>query len=105
MGTIFRRGHERFFIVRIEDNYSYHNGRRIGTAAIGKLIDSDFIKSLPAEIDPNGENGEYHTFCCDGPIFRYPVVFHLGEAFSQSYDIRLDDGTVKTYSYCFANLK
>lgn len=77
----------------------------LGTAAIGKLIDSDFTKSLPAEIDPNGENGEYHTFCYDGPIFRYPVVFHLGEAFSQSYDIRLDDGTVKTYSYCFANLK
>lgn len=77
----------------------------LGSAAIGKLIDADFITSLPEDIDPNGENGEYHTFCYDGPIFRYPVAFHLGEAFSQSYDIRLDDGTVKTYSYCFANLK
>lgn len=79
----------------------------LGAAAIGKLIDHEFVASLTslsAEIDPNGENGEYHTFCYDGPIFRCPVAFHLGEAFSQSYGIRLDDGTVKTYSYWFANL-
>lgn len=76
----------------------------LGAAAIGKLIDREFVSLLSADIDPNGENGEYHTFCYDGPIFQYPVAFHLGEAFSQSYDIRLDDGTVQTYSYWFANL-
>lgn len=76
----------------------------LGAAAIGKLIDREFVSLLSANIDPNGENGEYHTFCYDGPIFQYPVAFHLGEAFSQSYDIRLDDGTVQTYSYWFANL-
>lgn len=76
----------------------------LGAAAIGKLIDREFVSLLSADIDPNGENGEYHTFCYDGPIFQYPVAFHLGEAFLQSYDIRLDDGTVKTYSYWFANL-
>lgn len=77
----------------------------LGDAAIGKLIDRDFVESLPSDIDPNGENGEYHTFCYDGPIFRYPVAYHLGKAFSQSYDVRLEDGTVKTYSYWFANLE
>lgn len=79
----------------------------LGAAAIGKLIDREFVASLTSlstKIDPNGENGEYHTFCYDGPIFQYPVAFHLGEAFSQSYDICLDDGTVQTYSYWFANL-
>lgn len=76
----------------------------LGAAAIGKLIDREFVSLLSANIDPNGENGEYHTFCYDGPIFQYPIAFHLGEAFSQSYDIRLDDGTVQTYSYWFANL-
>lgn len=79
----------------------------LGAVAIGKLIDREFVASLTSlstKIDPNGENGEYHTFCYDGPIFQYPVAFHLGEAFSQSYDIRLDDGTVQTYSYWFANL-
>lgn len=76
-----------------------------GEATIGREIDREFIDSLPDDVDPNGENGEYHTFCYDGPIFRYPIPFRLGESFSQSYDIRLDDGTVKTYSYWFADLK
>ncbi len=67
----------------------------LGAAAIGRTIDSDFIASLPAGTDPNGENGEYHTFCYDGPIFRTPVRFRLGSPFSRSYDIRLDDGTRK----------
>ena len=53
----------------------------LGAAAIGRTIDSDFIASLPAGTDPNGENGEYHTFCYDGPIFRTPVRFRLGESF------------------------
>ena len=77
----------------------------LGAEAIGREIDRDFIGLLPDGIDPNGENGEYHTFCYDGPIFRYPIPFRQGEPFSHSYDIRLDDGTVKTYSYWFANLK
>jgi|GEM_PF-41920 len=64
----------------------------LGAAAIGRTIDSDFIASLPAGTDPNGENGEYHTFCYDGPIFRTPVRFRLGSPFSRSYDIRLDHG-------------
>ena len=77
----------------------------LGADAIGREIDRGFIASLPAGVDPNGENGEYHTFCYDGPIFRQPVPFRLGRSFSQSYDIRLDDGTVKTYSYWFADLQ
>lgn len=68
-------------------------------------INGIFVLSTPSDIDPNGENGEYHTFCYDEPIFRYPVRYHFGKAFSQSYDVRLEDGTVKTYSYWFANLE
>lgn len=77
----------------------------LGADAIGRTIDSSFIAALPAGTDPNGENGEYHTFCYDGPVFRFPVRFRLGKPFNRSYDIRLEDGTVKTYSYWFANLK
>ena len=49
-----------------------------GEAAIGR----EFIDSLPNDVDPNGENGEYHTFCYDVPIFRYLIPFWLGESFS-----------------------
>lgn len=77
----------------------------LGAGAIGREIDRDFIDALPAGTDPNGENGEYHTFCYDGPVFRHPVPFRLGQPFTRSYDIRLDDGTMKTYSYWFADLR
>ena len=75
----------------------------LGADAVGREIDRDFIVSLPAGADPNGENGEYHTFCYDGPIFRTPVPFRLGKPYMQRYDIRLDDGTTRTYSYWFAD--
>ena len=72
---------------------------------VGRVVDRDFVASLPAGTDPNGENGEYHTFCYDGPIFASPVPFRLGTPFRRSYDVRLDDGTSKSYAYWFADLR
>lgn len=72
--------------------------------AIGKSIDKDFIASLPPGVDPNGENGEYHTLCYDGPIFKHPVTFSLGKARSRSYDVGLSDGTTQTFTYWFAQI-
>jgi uncharacterized protein (TIGR00290 family) len=46
----------------------------------GKTIDEDFLSSLPANVDPCGENGEFHTFVYDGPSFAQPVEFSLGKA-------------------------
>ena len=77
----------------------------LGAAAVGRKIDRGFVASLPAGTDPNGENGEYHTFCYDGPIFRTPVPFRLGKPISRSYDIRLDDGTTETCACWFADLE
>ena len=45
----------------------------------GRLIDEAFISSLPAGVDPCGENGEFHSFVFDGPIFGEPVSFSIGE--------------------------
>jgi uncharacterized protein (TIGR00290 family) len=45
----------------------------------GKTIDDDFIASLPVNVDPCGENGEFHTFVYVGPNFAKPVEFSLGE--------------------------
>jgi len=46
---------------------------------IGKLFDLDFLDSLPSNVDPCGENGEFHSFVFDGPIFSYPIQFQKGE--------------------------
>ena len=77
----------------------------LGAAAIGKTIDREFIESLPTGYDPNGENGEYHTFCYDGPIYQSPVEFEMGKATKQSFEVGMEDGSKKTFSYWFANLK
>lgn len=45
----------------------------------GRPFDHQFLDDLPATVDPCGENGEFHTFVHDGPLFREPVSFILGE--------------------------
>lgn len=51
----------------------------------GRIIDADFIKDLPPNVDVCGENGEFHTFCFDGPIFNKPVPFEIGEKVYREY--------------------
>ena len=46
---------------------------------IGRIIDEDFLTELPPGVDPCGENGEFHSFVYDGPIFRQSVGFSVGE--------------------------
>ena len=45
----------------------------------GREYDEKFLKDLPSNIDPCGENGEFHTFVYDGPVLRKPVNFKAGE--------------------------
>jgi uncharacterized protein (TIGR00290 family) len=46
---------------------------------VGRLLDEEFLDELPASVDPNGENGEFHSFVFDGPIFQKKIDFILGE--------------------------
>jgi len=45
----------------------------------GKEINDQFIEELPDGVDPCGENGEYHSFVFDGPIFNRPIEYLVGE--------------------------
>jgi uncharacterized protein (TIGR00290 family) len=45
----------------------------------GRDFDGRFLADLPAEIDPCGENGEFHTFVYAGPMFSHPIPVQLGE--------------------------
>jgi uncharacterized protein (TIGR00290 family) len=47
--------------------------------ALGRKIDTDFIHWLPADVDPCGEHGEFHSFAFAGPIFRQPLRVEVGE--------------------------
>ena len=45
----------------------------------GREFDRALLADLPAGTDPCGENGEFHSFVWDGPMFSRPVPVHLGE--------------------------
>ncbi|MFH0702124.1 MAG: diphthine--ammonia ligase [bacterium] len=45
----------------------------------GRLIDENFLNELPKNVDPCGENGEFHSFAFDGPIFKKKIGFSIGE--------------------------
>ena len=45
---------------------------------IGQLYNEDFLKSIPSNVDPCGENGEFHSFVFNGPIFSCPIQFKKG---------------------------
>ncbi len=45
----------------------------------GRLYDKQFLSDLPSSVDPCGENGEFHSFAYDGPIFREKIAFAIGE--------------------------
>ena len=46
---------------------------------VGSELDEQFFGDLPPNADPCGENGEFHTFVFDGPIFRNPIAVRSGE--------------------------
>jgi uncharacterized protein (TIGR00290 family) len=45
----------------------------------GRELDDSFFRDLPSQADPCGENGEFHTFVFDGPIFKSPIPVRTGE--------------------------
>ena len=52
------------------------NDAYLNASHVGAELNAAFVKALPANVDPCGENGEYHSFTFAGPIFREPLV-HL----------------------------
>ncbi len=52
---------------------------------VGRVIDEDFLNDLPDNVDPCGENGEFHTFCYEGPVFKKPIPFEIGEKVFREY--------------------
>lgn len=40
---------------------------------VGRWFDADFLAELGPQVDPCGERGEFHTFCCAGPMFVAPI--------------------------------
>ncbi|MGA2626384.1 MAG: diphthine--ammonia ligase [Candidatus Bathyarchaeia archaeon] len=53
--------------------------RKLDVQFVGREFNSSLVRDLPANVDPCGENGEFHTFVFDGPIFKKPIPVQVGE--------------------------
>ncbi len=51
----------------------------------GRSYDQDLLRDLPPNVDPCGENGEFHSFAYDGPIFKHRIDHTLGEVVQRDH--------------------
>jgi uncharacterized protein (TIGR00290 family) len=68
----FHARHFRAIVVSIDPKV-------LAPSFAGRELDESFFRDLPSHVDPCGENGEFHSFVFDGPIFRRPIAVRRGE--------------------------
>ena len=73
------------------------DGSKLDKSFAGRELDLDFLKDLPSDVDPCGENGEFHTYVFDGPIFQQPVEFERGEVIGKDYKLSQNGHEKVTY--------
>lgn len=68
------------------------NEKYLGKEFLGRKIDSDFLNDLPANVDPCGENGEFHSFVYNAPYFSSPISLVQKEIVYKQYKAAEDSG-------------
>jgi uncharacterized protein (TIGR00290 family) len=53
--------------------------RKLDPSFAGRDFDGTFLDDLPVGVDPCGENGEFHSFVYDAPVFARPIAVRCGE--------------------------
>lgn len=81
------------------------NDAYLDEKSVGTVMSTEFVKMLPSNVDPCGENGEFHTFCFDGPIFQKRIEFTTGEKVYRPLEIKTTDcelpaSPTKGFWYC-----
>jgi len=61
------------------------NDKFLESSFCGRILDEKLLKDLPENVDPCGENGEFHTFVYDGPLFEKPVNFEIDKIVEKKY--------------------
>jgi diphthamide synthase (EF-2-diphthine--ammonia ligase) len=53
--------------------------RQLSPSFAGRRFDAALLAEFPADVDPCGENGEFHSFACDGPMFAHEIAAKVGD--------------------------
>ena len=65
-----------FFLL---DDSTVIDPKRLSREFVGREYNESFLDDLPVGIDSCGENGEFHSFAFDGPMFHKPIGLSLGK--------------------------
>jgi uncharacterized protein (TIGR00290 family) len=71
------------------------NEKFLGKEFLGKRVDREFLAMLPSDVDPCGENGEFHTVVIDAPYFSSPIPVIKGETVHKVYHPAKEDPNEK----------
>jgi len=83
-----RRLLEEFIALGFKTIICCTNNAFLGKDWAGKIIDEKFLFALPSSVDACGENGEFHTFCFDGPLFKKAIEVKTGEKIFKTLEIK-----------------
>jgi uncharacterized protein (TIGR00290 family) len=69
----------------------------------GRVIDESFLADLPSNVDPCGENGEFHSFVFEAPIFKEAIRLSKGDIVYKKYEAPKNSGGT-SYGFYFCDL-
>ncbi|KAJ3050894.1 hypothetical protein HK102_012183 [Quaeritorhiza haematococci] len=80
------------------------NGAKLDKSFCGRVLDEKFVEDLPEDVDPCGENGEFHTFVFEAPYFKSPIKFTIGETVERGYKHKDSSGNDNASTFYFTDL-
>ncbi|HAF29474.1 MAG TPA: ATP-binding protein [Bacteroidales bacterium] len=80
------------------------DSRYLDKSFAGRIFDESFLTDLPANVDPCGENGEFHSFAFDGPIFKNSIQFEKGEIVYKEYKSHSKENPDERFGYWYCDL-
>jgi len=79
------------------------NAKLLDKSFAGRELDRSFINDLPKNVDVCGENGEFHSFVYDGPIFKKPIPIKVGDVVKREY--KSDENSEWDNAFWYADLE
>lgn len=93
---------QEFFDLGFKAKVVAINAKLMDKSFAGRELNQSFIDDLPKGIDVCGENGEFHSFVYDGPIFHTPLLIQVDKVVKKDY--KSDETKIWDSSFWFAEL-
>lgn len=80
------------------------DARFLDESFAGRIYNESFLNDLPDNVDPCGENGEFHSFVFDGPIFQSQIPFEKGDVVYKEYKSHSKENPDENFGFWYCDL-